>query len=135
MRVKNSACSLLPVVCALCKSCEDELVAQKPSVKVHGMQVRAAALTGTQCASYDAAKQAWMARTKMGDTPVTHLGASMITGLATTTITAPVDLIKTNMFVGAPPFHAFSVSQFCDPAVPLVPHGTSGPALWRLCAW
>ena len=73
---------------------------QTPILSMHGMQVRAAALTGTQCASYDAAKQAWMARTGMGDTPGTHLGASMITGLATTTITAPVDLIKTNMFVG-----------------------------------
>lgn len=64
------------------------------------MQVRAAALTGTQCASYDQAKRLWMQHTGMGDNPGTHLGASMITGLATTTITAPVDLIKTNMFVG-----------------------------------
>ena len=53
---------------------------QTPILSMHGMQVRAAALTGTQCASYDAAKQAWMARTGMGDTPGTHLGASMITG-------------------------------------------------------
>jgi hypothetical protein len=64
------------------------------------MQIRAAALTGTQCASYEQAKRLWMQHTGMGDNPGTHLGASMITGLATTTITAPVDLIKTNMFVG-----------------------------------
>ena len=65
-------------------------------------QIRTAALTGTQCASYDQAKQWFMRRTGLGDTPATHLGASMLTGLATTTITAPIDLIKTNFFVGAP---------------------------------
>ena len=32
----------------------------------------------------------------------THVGASMISGLVTTTLTAPVDVIKTNMFVGEP---------------------------------
>lgn len=67
------------------------------------VQVRAAALTGTQCASYDLAKQWWMRQTGMSDNVGTHFGASMITGLATTTITAPVDLVKTNMFVGEHP--------------------------------
>ncbi|BDA43544.1 probable mitochondrial uncoupling protein 2 [Coccomyxa sp. Obi] len=62
--------------------------------------IRAAALTATQCASYDLAKQWWMRQTGMSDNVATHLGASMLTGLATTTITAPVDLVKTNMFVG-----------------------------------
>lgn len=71
--------------------------------RVRGAQIRTAALTGTQCAAYDQAKQWFMRRTGLGDTPVTHLGASMLTGLATTTITAPIDLIKTNFFVGAPP--------------------------------
>ncbi|KAK9915359.1 hypothetical protein WJX75_008003 [Coccomyxa subellipsoidea] len=62
--------------------------------------IRAAALTATQCASYDLAKQWWMRQTGMNDNVGTHFGASMLTGLATTTITAPVDLVKTNMFVG-----------------------------------
>ncbi len=66
------------------------------------VQIRAAALTATQCASYDLAKQWWMRQTGMRDNVATHLGASMLTGLATTTITAPVDLVKTNMFVGEP---------------------------------
>ena len=63
------------------------------------MQIRAAALTATQCASYDQAKQWWMRTTGMGDSFATHFGASMLTGLATTTVTAPVDLIKTRMFM------------------------------------
>ncbi|CAK0781436.1 hypothetical protein CVIRNUC_005373 [Coccomyxa viridis] len=61
--------------------------------------LRAAALTATQCASYDQAKQWWMRTTGMGDSFSTHFGASMVTGLATTTVTAPVDLIKTRMFM------------------------------------
>ena len=63
------------------------------------LQIRAAALTATQCASYDQAKQWWMRTTGMGDSFSTHFGASMVTGLATTTVTAPVDLIKTRMFM------------------------------------
>ena len=35
-----------------------------------------------------------------GDSLSTHVGASMVSGLVTTTLTAPVDVIKTNMFVG-----------------------------------
>ena len=71
------------------------------------VQIRAAALTATQCASYDLAKQWWMRQTGMSDNVGTHFGASMLTGLATTTITAPVDLVKTNMFVGETSFHHF----------------------------
>ena len=57
-------------------------------------------LTAAQCATYDESKKIWMSMTGGGDTPTTHIGASMITGLVTTTLTAPVDVIKTNMFVG-----------------------------------
>ena len=67
------------------------------------MQIRAAALTATQCASYDQAKQWWMRKTGMGDSFATHFGASMLTGLATTTVTAPVDLVKTRMFMSGGP--------------------------------
>ena len=38
--------------------------------------------------------------TGVGDHFGTHLSASMVTGLVTTTATAPVDVIKTHMFVG-----------------------------------
>ena len=41
-----------------------------------------------------------MSLTGGGDTMATHVGASMVSGLVTTTLTAPVDVIKTNMFVG-----------------------------------
>lgn len=73
------------------------------------LQIRAAALTATQCASYDQAKQSWMRMTGMGDSFGTHFGASMVTGLATTTITAPVDLIKTRMFMGGRPCNLLPV--------------------------
>jgi len=63
------------------------------------VQMRAAALTGTQCACYDQAKQTLMQATGMGDTFATHFTTSLVTGLATTTVTAPVDLIKTRMFM------------------------------------
>lgn len=61
---------------------------------------RAAVLTAAQCATYNEAKMAWMRMTNSGDTLSTHVGASMISGLVTTTLTAPVDVVKTNMFVG-----------------------------------
>lgn len=59
-------------------------------------------LTSVQCAVYDGTKRWWMAVTGMADGPATHLGASMLTGLATTTATTPVDVVKTNMFASAP---------------------------------
>ena len=59
-------------------------------------------LTAAQCASYDESKKLWMKLTGGGEDFTTHLGASMITGVVTTTATGPVDVIKTNMFVGEP---------------------------------
>jgi hypothetical protein len=72
------------------------------SVRRAPAQVRAAALTASQCASYDGCKRLWMRLTGWSDSLYTHLGASMATGLVTTTVTAPVDVVKTNMFVGVP---------------------------------
>ena len=66
------------------------------------MQARAAVLTAAQCATYNESKKLWMWITGAGDDFTTHLGSSMITGLVTTTATGPVDVIKTNMFVGEP---------------------------------
>lgn len=65
------------------------------------VQARAAVLTSVQCAVYDGTKRWWMAASGMADGPATHLCASMLTGLATTTATTPVDVVKTNMFAGA----------------------------------
>ncbi|CAF1584249.1 unnamed protein product [Adineta ricciae] len=60
--------------------------------------VRTAALTATQCVTYDHAKRFWIQITGWGEGINLHLGASLITGLVTTTITAPLDTIKTNMY-------------------------------------
>jgi solute carrier family 25 uncoupling protein 8/9 len=74
-----------------------------------------AALTATQCVTYDHAKRFWMRVTGWNDGIKLHLGASLITGLVekenflfmnffmmirlvTTTVTAPLDMIKTNMY-------------------------------------
>ena len=66
------------------------------------VQARAAVLTASQCATYDEVKQTLIKFTGAGDNFGTHLASSMITGLVTTTATAPVDVIKTHMFVGKP---------------------------------
>ncbi|CAF4365391.1 unnamed protein product, partial [Rotaria sp. Silwood2] len=80
---------------------------------------RTAALTATQCVTYDHAKRFWIQITGWGEGIKLHLGASLITGLVnkrdfccftnndmsclnnrlvTTTVTAPLDTIKTNMY-------------------------------------
>jgi solute carrier family 25 uncoupling protein 8/9 len=64
-------------------------------------QVRAAALTASQCATYDEVKARVMAATGWRDNAATHLATAMITGVVSTTATNPVDVIKTHMFVGA----------------------------------
>ncbi len=56
----------------------------------------------------------------MGDSFGTHFGASMVTGLATTTITAPVDLIKTRMFMGGGPCNPLPIQQHTQS--PVIPH-------------
>ncbi|UJR27848.1 hypothetical protein I4U23_009113 [Adineta vaga] len=60
--------------------------------------IRTAALTAAQCVTYDHAKRFWIRITGWGEGIKLHLGASLITGLVTTTITAPLDTIKTNMY-------------------------------------
>jgi hypothetical protein len=64
------------------------------------LQARAAVLTASQCATYDEIKQAIIRVTGAKDSFPTHIASSMVTGLVTTTATAPVDVIKTHMFVG-----------------------------------
>ncbi|CAF1372192.1 unnamed protein product, partial [Didymodactylos carnosus] len=60
--------------------------------------VRTAVLTASQCVTYDHAKRLWTNITGWEDGIKIHLGASLTTGLITTTVTAPLDMIKTNMF-------------------------------------
>ena len=60
---------------------------------------RSATLTASQCATYDEVKGFWMRATGADDGLGTHLCASMLTGLVTTTVTNPVDMIKTQLYV------------------------------------
>lgn len=63
---------------------------------------RSAALTASQCAAYDSAKSFVRgARRGEEDDLLTHLCASMLTGLVTTTVTNPVDMIKTQLYMSA----------------------------------
>ncbi|MEW5310807.1 MAG: hypothetical protein WDW38_002568 [Sanguina aurantia] len=63
--------------------------------------VRSAILTAAQCATYDEVKRAVISTTGWSDSIGTHITSSMIAGLVTTTITNPIDVIKTRMFVGS----------------------------------
>ena len=63
---------------------------------------RSAILTASQCATYDGVKTRWMAAVGWSDGLATHLAASMLTGLVTTTVTNPADMIKTQMYVVEP---------------------------------
>jgi solute carrier family 25 uncoupling protein 8/9 len=59
---------------------------------------RAALLTAAQCATYDEVKRLFVTRLGWADGVGTHLAVSGVAGLVTTTVTAPADMIKTNMF-------------------------------------
>ena len=60
---------------------------------------RAAMVTACQCGTYDEIK-AWVVRTSgWGDSLVTHLTSSTLAGLVATTVTNPIDVVKTVIFV------------------------------------
>lgn len=60
---------------------------------------RAALLTAAQCATYDEMKHLVIRQLGWEDGLGTHLTVSAVAGLVTTTVTAPVDMVKTHMFV------------------------------------
>lgn len=65
------------------------------------LQVRTAIFTAAQLSTYDEAKR-WCSAalgTGPGDL-ATQLGASLASGLVTTTAVAPADIVKTRMFAG-----------------------------------
>jgi solute carrier family 25 uncoupling protein 8/9 len=62
--------------------------------------VRSSILTAAQCATYDEIKRMIKRYAGLQDGLPLHLASSMAAGLVTTTITNPIDVIKTRMFVG-----------------------------------
>jgi len=62
--------------------------------------LRSSLLTASQCAVYDESKRAIVRYTGADDGVKLHVMASLLSGLVTTTITNPLDVIKTRMFVG-----------------------------------
>lgn len=68
----------------------------------HGVTLsmtRSGVLTAAQCATYDEVKHYLMHMASLEDGFLTHLTASMITGLVSTTITTPIDVVKTQIMV------------------------------------
>mmetsp|Transcript_43420 Transcript_43420/g.130235 ORF Transcript_43420/g.130235 Transcript_43420/m.130235 type:complete len:292 (-) Transcript_43420:300-1175(-) len=61
---------------------------------------RAALVTACQCGTYDEFKRLVLLRTGWGECVSTHLTASMMAGFVATTVTNPVDVIKTVVFTG-----------------------------------
>ena len=60
---------------------------------------RAALLTASQCATYDVIKRKIVHNTgASSDAVTTQLSAGAITGVITTTVTSPADVLKTRMF-------------------------------------
>ena len=62
--------------------------------------LRSSLLTASQCAVYDESKRAITRHVQMEEGVKLHVLASLLSGLVTTTITNPLDVIKTRMFVG-----------------------------------
>jgi dicarboxylate transporter 10 len=59
--------------------------------------VRAAVMTSSQLASYDAFKALLVGKLEMGDVASTHLTASIMASLVATTLGSPVDVVKTKL--------------------------------------
>jgi dicarboxylate transporter 10 len=59
--------------------------------------LRASLMTAAQLASYDGAKRALLARTRLRDGVGAHVAASLAAGFVATTVCSPVDVIKTRV--------------------------------------
>lgn len=62
--------------------------------------LRSSLLTASQCGVYDESKRIITRHIQMEEGVKLHVLASLLSGLVTTTITNPLDVIKTRMFVG-----------------------------------
>ena len=58
---------------------------------------RAAIMTSSQLAAYDAFKDALVAKAGMRDNLLTHFTASILAGLVATTLCSPIDVLKTQI--------------------------------------
>lgn len=58
---------------------------------------RAAIMTSSQLAAYDAFKDALIAKAGMKDNLLTHFSASTLAGLVATTLCSPIDVLKTQI--------------------------------------
>lgn len=63
---------------------------------------RASLLTASQCATYDVIKRQVIAAAGGADGLPTQFVAGAVTGVITTTVTSPADVLKTKMFAAAP---------------------------------
>lgn len=83
--------------------------------------IRSSVLTATQCATYDEVKRYVMSELGWKDGISVQLVTGLTTGLVSTAITNPVDVIKTNMFTsgsnsGGPVATALDVYRRAGPA-------------------
>ena len=60
---------------------------------------RAALLNASQCVAYDTLKHSVINDYAWTDGPLTHFMCSMVTGVITTTVTNPLDVVKNMVFV------------------------------------
>ena len=101
--------------------------------------VRASVLTATQCATYDEAKKAFKRMTGVQDGLMVQLGAGLMSGLVTTTVTAPVDVVKTNLFACERPCYCITCccvkgrcALLCEGKLCI---RLDTPCLWPMFAW
>eukprot|EP00873_Tetraselmis_striata_P015925 jgi/Tetstr1/436189/TSEL_025034.t1 len=62
--------------------------------------MRASILTASQCATYDSVKRRIIRATGWKDDIGAQFATSMVTGVVTTTATAPIDLVKSKIYIG-----------------------------------
>ncbi len=79
----------------------------------HTGVIRASLLNAGQCATYDSAKRFVMRTFDWGDDVLTHTASASLTGLVTTTVTNPADVVKTYMYVHGTSVCALAQIEIC----------------------
>ncbi|TPX38374.1 hypothetical protein SmJEL517_g00193 [Synchytrium microbalum] len=73
---------------------------------------RGVLMTASQVATYDAIKQGLLATPYFKENIVTHFTASTLAGLIATTVTSPIDVIKTRVMSGKPGLYKSTADAF-----------------------